>query len=547
MRSKWIPLTIFVVAATYLSILAVKSFSWTLISSDSGGWLAAATQWQVPQPYGAPPYVLLGRFLSLFHWNLPALMSVFLSAIPSALSVMFVYLILKRLTKSTSIGIISSAVLLGSAVFLSQATITGYHAFSAMWVTLAFWAYIQDKPKLTMVFLGVGTAFHVMIAFIALFWLLGDIAYGWKDKRYKIWFYKPILIYIACGILPYGMIPILMAFDTPHFLAGGLSLESIIGYWSTTSRAIMGTISVFEFPARVLNTSKIVLMSFGLALIPFTVYLVSFFKDKTKSRYSIPLIGTILYVMWYVLTCLDAQTWTYIVFASSSMVILVGLGLARLKDWHRYTVVASAGLLIIFNAVFLNANVLTNENPKGTTYLAELNALPDNAIVLTEPGPYSMGMFYAINSGKNIIPLVYPYLDDPTFGRGDYPEYIHDRWGVQWTSTPQDVKEFQEQMQLEYGNDTLNWVDVPTAVNKYHMYLWERYRWSESGTLKAISDALASGREVYAATEWYSVINQCFARDGEGLVRRITALSGLEPAPYKKAAKGTQGTDPFTR
>lgn len=547
MRSKT-PYLVFTLSAVYLSILSVHSFSWTFISSDSGGFLASIVTWMNPQPYGAPLYILLGHFLNLFG-HIEFTMPIVLSAIPGAISVAFVYLIVTRLTGKHVIALISSAVLLGSAVFLAESSVLIYHSFAAMFVTLALWSFIQEKRILTMLFLGLGTAVHVMVIPITVLWILADIAYQWKEKRWKFWLCKPLFVFIVVGVVPYMMVLILMAIpSTPKFLAGNLNLDAIIGYWSSTSKTIVGSISVWEFPSRLTATSKIVFMSFGLALVPITVFLFRFFKDKMKSRVVIALIAINLYVFWYVLTCMDAQTWTYLVFASASLAILAGLGMDYIKsNWQQGLVALSAVSLIGSNVVFLNANVLTNRNPIGERYLTELDALPDGAIVLTEPGPYSMGMFYAINKGKNIVPLVYPYLDDSSYGRADYATYVNTRWGVDFTNTDEQTKRFVESLQKTYGTDKVNWVDVPEAVQNYHDWLKSRYGVTESGTMLAVENALKDGRPIYAATEWYSIVNRAFVREGTGLVKRITGLTGQEPAPYKKAAKGQNlGTDPFT-
>lgn len=486
--SKRLPLFIFILSLAYLSVLATKSYSWIFVSSDSGSWLASATQWMVPTPYGAPIYVLLGRFLSLFG-GIEITMPIFLSALPSAISVLIVYLVVRKLTQNIRIAVVSSMALMGSAVFLTQATTLGYHAMAAMFITLAIYAYVTEQYKWTIALLGLGTAVHIIVVPITGLWFIGDVIYNWKEKRWKFWL-KNCWLYIVFGVLPYSLILALMASDTPRFLAGGLNLASIKAYWYGSS-GIVGAISVFEFPDRLLHIIQIMLMSFGIALIPATIYLVRFFKRKEKARFIVPLIATSLYGLWYVLTNLDVLTWTYIAFFSSSVAILVGLGLKELSHWHVKAVAVGAAVLIMLNLSLLNANELTNENPKGTTYLSELNSLPEGAIVVVEPGPYSLGMFYAINKGKDVVPLVYPYMDYANFGMKDYGEYLEYRWDI-----------------------------IPDS------------------TLGVVVTALSQGKPVYEAVRNTSVLKRSFTTQGNGMIKRITGLTGEEPGSYMKSWNG---------
>ena len=90
MKSKIIPFIVFAISFIYYSILSSKVYTWLFASGDSGDWLAASNWWIVPQPYGSPLYISLGHFLDLFGGDLVVKMTILLSCLPAAITVMLV-------------------------------------------------------------------------------------------------------------------------------------------------------------------------------------------------------------------------------------------------------------------------------------------------------------------------------------------------------------------------------------------------------------------------------------------------------------------------
>jgi len=422
--ARYMPWLLGVCAFIYLGLLAVKSYSGVFTSTDSADFLMASTVWAIPQTYGYPLYILLGHFLNLFPGDLAAKMTVILS-------VSFVFLIAKRLTNRTVLSVVVALVLLSTAVFLTEATITKGYALTAMFLVIAYYCYLREWRLRTTLFLGLATAIHMMVIFIAILWLIGD-------RRWRYWLGKPLLVYIATGLLPYVMIPVLMALDTPRFMAGSLSIENLKGYWSGTGRAIIGMLSVFDVPSRWLLLGKILLVSTGLAFIPLLQYKIY----QLHQRHIAVLVAAPVFMLWYVATCLDVQVWTYLAVGAPFIAILVGLGLARMRNWHMSVIALSALCLIVVNGVFLNANVITRDNPYMTDYKQSLEALPDNSVVVVVPGAYSLGLFYTIADGKNLVPLVYSYLElDSLMGMKGYDTYLEKHYGVTWPNTLEGVQQ----------------------------------------------------------------------------------------------------------
>ncbi len=462
-------------ALAYLAPLAVRDYSWVFVSSDSGDWLAAASTWMVPQPYGAPLYILLARLLSLVSFgHLALVLTIGLSAIPTAITTAFVYKSANKLTGSVSIALAGAALTCGSIVLLSQSTVTEIMALPTMFLAIAFYYYLEDRRTLTVVALALGTAVHVVVAPIAVFWLLAD-------RRFYIWL-KPILLYVAIVLVSYSFILLLMYLPTPRYMAGGLSLEAVIAFWTKTSSAIIGQISVFETPNRLWFTLKLLLASFGVALIP----LVYAFK-RPLSRPVLVLLGTTVFVLWYFITCIDSMTWTYLAFMTPAVATLACIGLARVRGRHLQFVLVYMCLILILNPIFFNAHKLDRANPEGTDYIAELKSISQDAIVVADTGPESLGLMYYISShDTDIVPLIYAYLDYPDFYIPDYADYIE---------------------------------------TTYHLGL------DYSSTLAAIQSALAKNYTIYYVDYDDLSLRQCFNLVGSDNVKQIVGLTGLPPKP----------------
>lgn len=401
---KYVPLII--VSFIYYAVLSARTWTWVFVSSDSGDWLAAANQWMVVQPYGSPLYISLMRLIgSLTDGNATvAVATILLSSLPSAITVTLIYLIVRTLTNKAWCAIASSLVLLGAGVFLTQSTILEEYALAIMFLTLAYWLYLNDKRKLTALSLGLGTAVHIFILPISVFWL------ALEHKRFWL---KPASIYVVSGILPYSLVLVLMHLDTPRLLAGSLSLANVMTYLFDMGGTVFGTLSVFEAPYRILAITKILLPSLGLALIPLYYGLKRPYDTK-----KLVLLMIVVVALWYHLTSLDPMSWTFLNFGLPSLAILTGIGLSKLTLKHTHIITASALALIAINAAFLNANILTNQNPLATAYYNELMSLPDGAVVVANAGGHSLGLFYVMSEGKNLIPIIYPHADEAWFSNG---------------------------------------------------------------------------------------------------------------------------------
>ena len=82
--------------ASFLIALIVYSITVEDTASfwDAGEFIAVSNKLEVPHPPGAPFYLLLGRFFSLFAFNNPELVALsinFLSVVASAFTILFLF------------------------------------------------------------------------------------------------------------------------------------------------------------------------------------------------------------------------------------------------------------------------------------------------------------------------------------------------------------------------------------------------------------------------------------------------------------------------
>lgn len=447
-------LVVLIVSLIYYGVLCSKQYVWLFASGDSGDWLASSIIWMNSQPYGSPLYVLLGKLIYLIMPNnLVIGMTFILSVLPASIAVTATYLITKKLTDNIKYAFISALIILGASVFLTQATILEEYAISSMFITLALLAYVYNKKKLTILFLALGSAIHIICVATSIIWIF---VICFKNKERREWL-KKLWIYILVGLLPYAMVLILMYLPTPRFLAGELSLSSINGYLGSTGT--IGTISWYEFLIRVPYFIGVIAMTLGLAVIPFII--------GWKHRIGKPMqlmVYTIILCLWLYLTDQDPSTWTFLTFCLPMIAVMSAFGLQFMAKYHTKIIAYGATSLICVNAVFLNANVLANQYPLAVNFEQQAKELPDGSAVVTcSGGEYGLGIMYVYAQGKDIIPIFYSgskpesidYLKDKRYN--DYIAWLNVKFQLEGNSTKEQV-----QYLLDKGKDV--YILTPTIT-----------------------------------------------------------------------------------
>ena len=394
------------------------------VSGDSGGWLASVSAWMVPQPLGSPLYVALGHLVNLFTDDLALGMTIWLSAAPAALTVALVYLVVMKQTGRNSIALISSGVLLACGVFLTQATVLEEYTLPAMFLLLGYWAYISGHRWWTVIALAAGGLVHSIVILLVILWLVILLR---DDRKWLV----PALAFIGIQFVGYSSILWLMTLDTPRFMSGYLSLPGVFGYATTNGGASMGAISLTDMPRRILSLGSIIILSYGLALVP----LYAGIRNTINTTATQLLVVAISVTTWLSLTSTDPTTWTFLCFGAPMVALLVATGLTELSHRHTKAIVVSVLFLLVMNVFVLNANTLTRENPLATDFRDDLLELPYGAYVAVPMGgAHGMGVaLVEATERPDLIPLyIGGYKSDGSISPrwAGYLDWLHDKKGV---------------------------------------------------------------------------------------------------------------------
>ena len=147
-----VALALFLFALGYYFVLSCKSYTWVFMSGDSGDWLAQAKLWFLPQPYGAPIFIMLAKAINLIGGNLAKNMVFYLACLPSAISVVLVYFATLKVKGSKLIAFVCALVVIGAFPFLAESTVIREHALAAMFVAAAVLAWAYKKYPFVLLF-----------------------------------------------------------------------------------------------------------------------------------------------------------------------------------------------------------------------------------------------------------------------------------------------------------------------------------------------------------------------------------------------------------
>jgi len=463
-----------VISFAYYYLLCAKSYTWMFASFDSGDWLASSQIWMTPQPYGSPLYVLLGHLINILPVDLIKGMTIGLSVLPASITVGVVYLIITKLGYEKKYALLGSFVLLACGIFLSQATVLEEYAIATMFVTLAFYCYISEKKILTAICLGLGTAVHIIVAPIAFVWLIANL------KQWRNWV-TPIAVYSVVTIGFYLFVVWTMYADTPKIIAGDFSLQGINAYLGSTGT--IGKISLHETPQRLLEAESVLLLGFGVCLIPLVWGLRKPWDNKLKMIFL-----SILFCIWLYITDTDFTTWTFTIFAIPLACIAIAIGLSKMPRWSNAVVILWIGTMLILNGLFLNANTLTAENNEPELFYEATLEIPDNsAIVCSKGGAYGMGIMYAMASGKEFTPLFLQH-EEGWINQGylDYLNWIkkdHDMQGANWMENIDYCYSIEKEIYIPYYILPPEWQEMidedyrTVEFNDYYRQITEVYEY----------------------------------------------------------------------
>lgn len=308
-------------------------------------------------------------------------------------SLVFIYLIVRYLLrdnpKARLYALVSALVFGGSALVISQSTIIETYTLATMCGVGAYYFALKQKWVWASVMLGLGLAVHPFLAFIV--WAVLFVAfkelrnwrrYGLTILFFSFYLYIPIVKLLGNDIGMWGNT------TTGGFLEGTLGMVLMH----------TGGLSVWDFPKRAIDTILILLISFGLGVVPLVWH---FIKAK---HWKYHLLWLVLIPIVYFATDIGQQTYVYMLPSIAFGSIAIGVGLSKMRKQWAFATLGVAIVLLGFNGWYFNIQRLDPEM-SAMKFYNDLDKIPNGDKFLGGGWTWAMVWVYNKEEGRNILPI----------------------------------------------------------------------------------------------------------------------------------------------
>lgn len=559
-KKYWPEIMVFGAIFGVLLLTNLPGLTWINTDSDGAHYLLSAKYMGVAHNTSAPLYLLLGRlFLYLPFGSEPWRMGL-ISVIATSIASIFIYKVVMwhllgwrinkmvrkmvRREKIDSIqnyarayALIASLIYGGSVLVISQSTIIETYALTTCLSVIAYYCAIQGKWLKSSIAMGLTLAIHPL--FFLGIWLVLFIAHKeFRTIKYQLIIWGFILFYLY--------VPISKLYSEIPPMWGN---ESVAGFFKNnfgTMWMLVGGLSLFDIPKRILDTLAILGVSMGLSLIVVCWY---FIKERTlKSK----LLWLFVLPVFYFIINLSAETYVYMMPAIAFGAIATGIALSKLKPVWLYSTGLVAILLLAYNANYMDIGRTLDPNLSAQSYYNnELPKLKDGDIFLGGGWTWAIVYLYNRQEGRNIIPVctdVLPsqeYLDIvETEGikltRTDSESFIDKQWLVAKSIVEQNDNVW---IAKEINPATLEYELVPGKDNMWLIDRWLGYEkepqiaWKPSNPYAFITGALeVSEWKFILKTEHNARLAIIWSIYGIGFYILVERLFKRENSKKKKTA-----------
>lgn len=450
-KKYWAELLVFITIAVIIFTDISPSPTWMNTNSD-GIHLTFAAKYLLPAHKGsAPLYLLWQHFMLMIPYGTEYWRMALMSAIPTIITAIMIYFIVRKLTGKRLIAIASCLVYGSSALVISQAIIVKYYPLVTMLGVLAYWFSLNKKWKSTALCLGASGAIHP----ISLFFMI-PMLIGFKElRKWKT------LASMALFLLFYLYIPIT---NRPPYMWDAPNSKGIFWFISdtlATAAMLSGQLSIWDFPKRVLDTIGILGLCFTIGLVPlvYCLWKTKWYKSLIFWLVALPVI--------YFVSDLAIQTYVYCLPAMAFGAIAIGIGLSLIK-WQKqwtYSLIVVSSIMLGINGHYFDIGKNLDPNLSATEfYTQELPKVPDGQVLIAQQG-WEWAAIYPFNANnhRNIIPVNVGSLPSDV-----YQQQLRD-WGIKFT-VPNETDIFKLQngvlKSILDSNDNL-WITQPTHPETY--------------------------------------------------------------------------------
>ena len=399
-------------------------------SADSIGYLYSA-KYLYPSYHTSPPlYLLVSHLFLKIPLGTDAWRMGLVSVFSSMGCCVFIYLILRRLIPNKKWYALLGVLIYGtSALVISQTIVVQTYATVCMLASGTFYFAIRKQWKLVGLMCGIGLAVHLLMGFV---WL---IMMGYKEYRYN---WRALLItfsFIAFyAYIPLTNRPPYMWFPPPEMVNPVWAfITDTIG----TIDFVVGSLAIWDFPKRILDTIGVAWVSIGvITILPILYY---FKHNKVVKN---PLFWLAIFPIILFATELDMNTYDYMMVSIPFLAIIACLGLNEMVEKYfniklsrKYSLPLPAaaklvmtGWLVGFIGVVIIGFGLFNCNyfdigrtldPNMSTvrlYYSEFKKIPDGAIFMPNYAMEWEAIYkYNADYGKNIYPICMDILPSENY------------------------------------------------------------------------------------------------------------------------------------
>lgn len=523
----WAELVVFGAIFGVLLLCCTPDYTWINTDCDGIHYTYSAKYLYPAHKTSAPLFLLLGNLFIKVPIGTEAWRFAMMSVLASTVSAVFIYLIIKQKllpqddnwytsytkaykdkvsNKNRIYAIIGALVFGGSALVISQSTIIETYALVTMLGLGAYYFAIKKQWLWCAVMLGAGGAVHHLIAIPA---LVLFIAY----KSLRKWRYVGVMF---AFLLFYAYIPLTTMINDPPNMWGNVTASSFLADNASTALMLIGGLSIWDFPKRILDTFGIVGISLGLAVVPIIYYLV---KHRRHVWYKEPLLWLTLLPILYFMVDLAPQTYVYVMPAIGFGAVIAGIGLAKMKRQWSVVVLVMALVLMVYNAIYFDiGRTLDKDLEASVYYREELDKIPDGDILVAQQG-WEWAAVYPYNKeyDRNIIPVCVGTLpskiyqesiigqgvmleDDENVNLGDRATYIAKSILANndnvWITIPTNSRAYGAEVLQADGNEALLDWSPRTITNGSGDMIWQ---WRPSNPYDFITGAIE-------VDEWRDII-----------------------------------------
>ena len=464
----WIIISISVIIFAIYTVCTVPGLSWVGYDCDLGDFLYAAKFATAVHFPGYPIYSMLSWFIMKIpigaeSWRL----AFFLSTIPSVITCILVYLVVKKQTINKWAPYVAILALAGANIFFMQCIVVEMYSMSAMFLVATYSCIVYKKYRIAAIFGGITCSMHWLAIPAIIFFMM------WKKEFRSKWKYI-----ISFFLVPYFYVLII-----------GIAHPSLSminnGFWGF-AQYIFGTISdnmqwwlnipIWQIPMKALQTIALFCVAFGLALIPMIKYMIDW-------RISRVLLAALIIPFLYFFGCNASITIHHLMIVTPFFAIAAGLGVSRMKRIHPSLICLVSFVMLVTIPCFYNIGVNLDSGLSAQEVYNSFGNLSNKSIIvdmyeLNDHGNISLGSIsgreatlldmYNKESGRNICMIsIESYCNNNTiFGLGNiggnYRTKIRSNYGIETPFIESNITVFNSSKGLPFSNSV-----TPELINLY--------------------------------------------------------------------------------